>query len=431
MLRRQILGRWYSPLFTLTPWRETLHLLADLPLGIAWFTIAITLLSVSAGMAITIVGLPLLAVTVLVGRWFGAIDRARSRALLGDDPLAPVPFRIDGTPWQKFRNAMSDVPGWKGLLYGLVMLPVGIATFTIAVVTWSLAIGLTTLPTYAWALPESAESGQFRFSDSYVLYGWGRVGASIATGVVGLLLLALAPRIIHALARGDRWLIRTLLSPSPEALLASRVSQLERSRDASVDSAAGELRRIERDLHDGAQQRLVSLAMNLGIAKDRLGADQDPHTVELVTRAHDEAKQAIGELRDLVRGIHPAVLTDRGLDAAVSALAARCPVAVQVQSNLGRRLPPAVEATGYFVVAEALTNIAKHSRATRASVTLAERDGRLTIQIFDDGVGGIVEDGSGGLRGLRDRVTSVEGQLRIASPIGGPTTIIVEVPCGS
>jgi signal transduction histidine kinase len=200
-----------------------------------------------------------------------------------------------------------------------------------------------------------------------------------------------------------------------------------------VESADSQLRRIERDLHDGAQQRLVSLAMDLGIAKDRLAADGDPRSAELVARAHDQAKQAIVELRDLVRGIHPAILTDRGLDAAVSSLASRCPVPVTVSFELDqyRRLPPPVEATAYFVIAEALTNVAKHSHATSASVHLRELTGTLVLEVCDDGVGGALNDHGGGLQGLRDRVAGAEGELRISSPVGGPTVLVVELPCGS
>ncbi|HRE00026.1 MAG TPA: histidine kinase, partial [Ilumatobacteraceae bacterium] len=219
--------------------------------------------------------------------------------------------------------------------------------------------------------------------------------------------------------------------------LRQRVSQLTVSRDASVEGASTELRRIERDLHDGAQQRLVGLAMDLGLARDRIERGEDPERVaEMVTRAHDEAKLAIGELRQLVRGIHPQVLTDRGLDAALSALAARSPVPVDIDVRLATRPPGAVEAAAYFVVAESLANIAKHSRATRASVRVAEQqrpaDGRwVTVEIYDDGVGGASEHPGGGLAGLRDRVEAVEGRLRISSPDGGPTVLAVELPCGS
>lgn len=423
--------RIYGPLLSARPWRQTAHLLADLPLGIAWFTIAVTLLSVGGGLAVTIVGLPLLAFSVLAGRWLGAVERGRARALLDDRSTPPLPFRRRGTAIKTMFAALGDATGWKALAYGMIMLPWGIVAFTVVVTVWSIAIGGAAYPLYAWALPNEG------FGDNYVLLGWGRVGYVLLVTMVGWWLLALAPRVVAGLALVDRALVRGLLAVDPEVALAARVSELEEIRDASVESAAGELRRIERDLHDGAQQRLVSLAMNLGIAKDRLersgtdGGEVDPRTAELVGRAHDEAKQAIAELRDLVRGIHPAVLTDRGLDAAVSALAARCTVPVELRSELTRRYPAAIEATAYFVVAEALTNVAKHSAARRAGVRLSERDAQLIVEINDDGVGGASAEAGGGLRGLNDRVRAVEGRLRIASPAGGPTSIIAELPCGS
>jgi len=422
--------RLMAPLLSPRTWRETAHLLADLPVGIALFTWTVTMLSLGLGLAITIIGIPLLALTVVSGRWIGAMERGRARWFLDDDPPSPPPVPHASGAWQRLRFGLTDRFGWKGLAYGAVMLPWGIITFTVAVTLWSLALGLTTLPLFDWALPD----GGFEFG-SYRLAGLGLVGAYALTFAVGVSFLAIAPRAIHAMAEGDRRLVRLLLSPDPNQVLEQRVSQLEVSRDASVESAAGELRRIERDLHDGAQQRLVSLAMNLGIAKDRLDASDDPKAAELVGRAHDDAKQAIAELRDLVRGIHPAVLTDRGVDAAVSALAARCAVPVALESDLRRRLPAPIESTAYFVVAEALTNVAKHSGATRAIVRL--RDGALTggdrlmVEVHDDGHGGASTSAGSGLGGLHDRVLAVEGRLTVISPPGGPTSIVAELPCGS
>ena len=425
--------RLVTPLLSPRTWRETAHLLADLPVGIALFTWTVTMLSLGLGLAITIIGVPLLALTVVSGRWIGMFERARAQLFLGDDqPPAPAPAPLPSTggPWQRLRVALTDGAGWKGIAYGAVMLPWGIVTFTAAVTLWSLALGLTALPLIDWVLPD----GGFEWG-TYRLTGMGLVGAHAGSFVVGVSLLAVTPAAIGALAEGDRRLVRLLLSPDPTKVLEQRVSQLQVSRDASVESAEGELRRIERDLHDGAQQRLVSLAMNLGIAKDRLEADGDPRAAELVGRAHDEAKQAIAELRDLVRGIHPAVLTDRGVDAAVSALAARCSVPVTLDSDLRRRLAPAVESTAYFVVAEALTNVAKHSGATRAIVRLRDElltgGDRLVIEVHDDGAGGASAATGSGLRGLHDRVLAVEGRLTITSPPGGPTSIIAELPCGS
>ena len=259
--------------------------------------------------------------------------------------------------------------------------------------------------------------------------GWNAFGFALGLTIIDLFLLAATPRVTNVLAKFDQLLIRSLCSTSPKGLLNQRVKALEESRSASVQSAASELRRIERDLHDGAQQHLVSVAMQLGMVKERLSDETDPETVELITSAHRDAKQAIVELRDLVRGIHPTVLTDRGLDTAVSALAARSPIPVDVQNDVTERLPQAVEATAYFVIAESLTNIAKHSQATQATVRLSKEMNRIVIEVTDDGIGGAQDGTEGGLRGLRDRVRSIEGDMTISSPLNGPTRIIVNLPC--
>ena len=207
------------------------------------------------------------------------------------------------------------------------------------------------------------------------------------------------------------------------------MSALEESRSASVTGAANDLRRIERDLHDGAQQHLVSVAMQLGIAKEKLLDGSNPEVAEIIDAAHKDAKDAIAELRNLVRGIHPTVLTDRGLDAAISALAARSPIPVQVRYELTERQSMTVEATAYFVVAEALTNVAKHSNASSAQVRVYSKESAIVIEVSDDGKGGAVEGSAGGLRGLHDRVRSVEGKMELSSPDGGPTKVVVELPC--
>ncbi|MDO8403130.1 MAG: sensor histidine kinase [Pseudomonas sp.] len=418
------LRQWYSPYAHARVWKDSAHLLLDLIVGALLFSYAVTMLSTSFGMAVTLVGLPLLAVTLVSGRWIAAAERARVRALLGTELAAWPPLPPVSSWWQRMVQRFKDDAGWKAMAYSVVMLPWGIVTFTVTVVLWSVAWSMALLPLFGWALP-GMDTGAFHPTLA------GRIMLSLLGSVLGWLLVVALPRVMHALAAVDVALARALLSPSASAALQQRVSDLQESRDASTESAALELRRIERDLHDGAQQRLVSVAMNLGMAKDRLGEIDDPRARELVSQAHDEAKQAIVELRELVRGIHPAVLTDRGLDPAVSALAARCPVVITVQSDLARRLPATVEAAAYFVVAEALTNIAKHSRATEGTVRLVDRGDTLVVEVHDDGAGGAVATKGSGLHGLADRVKAVDGRMRIASPDGGPTTLIVELPCGS
>jgi signal transduction histidine kinase len=195
-----------------------------------------------------------------------------------------------------------------------------------------------------------------------------------------------------------------------------------------MDAMLAERRRIERDLHDGAQQRLVSLAMNLGMAKEKMASDPDAAR-ELVAASHDEAKQVLSELRELVRGIHPAVLTDRGLDAAISSIAGRCPVPVTIDVNLDARPSEGIEATAYFIVAEALTNVAKHSGATMAAVRINQHGDRLLIEVGDNGHGGAVVQRDSGLGGLADRVAALDGRFMVSSPPDGGTWVVAEIPC--
>lgn len=424
------LVRWYRPVFQARTWKETAALLACLPLGIAWFTILVTGLSVSAGLLITLIGLPLLVATVAFGRVIGVVERGKARALLGVD-LPPFPkqrARPGDSWWKQAWRRAGDGPSWRGVAYGFLALPLGILWFALAVTLWSVTLGTALWWVFVWIPGNSV----FRINAGYVLEGWGRLGVAAGYTFVGLLMLALTPRIIHGLAAAERGIIRSMLSPSDESLLANRVEELTISRDASVEGSSTELRRIERDLHDGAQQRLVALAMDLGMAKERLARDDDPSgAYELVGRAHDEAKAAIGELRNLVRGIHPQVLTDRGLDAALSALAARSTVPVTIDVNLLERPPAAIEACAYFVVAESLANLSKHSGATKASVRVEQFGPSLLIDVRDDGRGGAVEHPGGGLSGLRDRVAAVEGTFNLSSPKGGPTVVHVELPCAS
>ena len=196
-----------------------------------------------------------------------------------------------------------------------------------------------------------------------------------------------------------------------------------------MSAADQDRRRLERDLHDGAQQRLVSLAMTLGLAQQKLATDPE-QGARLVSEAHEEAKRALQDLRDLARGLHPAILTDHGLEAALPALAARCPIPTRVDIAVSPRPIPAVESAAYFVVAEALTNVARYSQATNVLVTARREANQLTIEVRDDGIGGARVTPGGGLAGLTDRVEALDGRLTVSSPGGGPTVVHVEVPCG-
>jgi len=223
---------------------------------------------------------------------------------------------------------------------------------------------------------------------------------------------------------------RWLLGRTQQAEMDERVGQLETRRAAAIDSAETERRRIERDLHDGAQQRLIAVAMDLGLARTQM--TQDPaRAAELVATAHDDVKAALKELRDLVRGIHPVILEDRGLDAALSAVVARAVVPVQLRVDVPLRPPASVESAAYFIVSEALVNVDRHAGARSAVVEITRHRDRLTIAVTDDGMGGADPTGGTGLAGLAERVAGLDGWMQVISPPGGPTTVLVEVPCGS
>ena len=422
---RGVVGHLFRPLIEARTWKGTAHLLLNLFFGIVWFTLIITGLSVGFGSLITLIGIPVLIGTLLFGRVIGAVERARCRWLLDTAVASPFhPLGGTGSLWDRFKAIIGDGAAWKALAFGLVSLPFGVLTFVVTVVLWSVGLTGVTFPLYGWALSQGEGGLQLGLAE--------RVVVSVLYGLLGLGVLVATPYIVRAMAAVNRLLVTGLLGPSGSAELQRRVEELSGSRDASVDAAEAERRRIERDLHDGAQQRLVALAMDLGLAKDRLERGEDvTTTTALVGQAHDEAKRAITELRELVRGIHPAVLADRGLDAALSSLAARCPVPVNLEVALSERLPAPIETTAYFVVAEALTNVAKHSRASTAWVRVAAHGPSMTVEVTDDGVGGAAVERAGGLAGLVDRVRAVEGTLRLASPPGGPTTLLVELPCGS
>jgi signal transduction histidine kinase len=243
-------------------------------------------------------------------------------------------------------------------------------------------------------------------------------------GIAGLLV---APWLTAGVASLDARAGRALLGPSRAEELEHRVEQLTQTRAGVVDAADAERRRLERDLHDGTQQRLVSLAINLGMARAQAGTAEQAH--QAIAEAHEEAKAALAELRDLIRGLHPAVLEDRGLDAALSGIVARTPLPVRLTVDMDRRPAPVIEAVAYFVVSEGLANIAKHSQASEAAVFVQRSGGRLHVIVTDDGVGGADPSRGTGLAGLARRAASVDGTFEIDSPPGGPTLLTVDLPC--
>jgi signal transduction histidine kinase len=395
-LRSRVAAAWSAE----RTWSAALHLWLSAVLGPLWFAV---LCSGLAFMVFPPVGLPAAVGAVALARQGAIMERGRVRVLLGVDisePYLPLP---EGSPGRRLRAAASDPATWRDLAAMLLLLPIGIVAVA-ALALPALAVAALTLP--AWD---------------------GVSTISILAALVGLLVLPFLPFAWRGLATAHEALLRGLLGPT-RASLSARVATLADSRARAVDAAEAERRRIERDLHDGAQQRLVALAMDLGMAKERFATDPQGAR-ELVEQAHDEAKRALVELRDLARGIHPAVLTDRGLDAALSSLAGRSPVPVEVDVRLDRRPPPTIEAAAYFVVAEALTNVARHSAATAATVSVVRDGDRLVVEVGDDGVGGARVSRGSGLRGLEDRLAAVDGRLLVTSPPGGPTCIRAELPC--
>jgi signal transduction histidine kinase len=440
---RNPLGRALRAPFELRTWKDTAHLLLNLPVGIATFTIIVTGFALGFSLLITLIGIPILLALVYVSRWMGTFERVRAALLL--DAEVPKPYRPDppkDTWWRVYVSRATDPATWIEMAYHLLLLPIGTITFTIIVTFWSLGLSLILFPLFGWWLPNGVHVFDswltLTVTDSPLTIQLGNVSSTIHWIIdtpieyaviifLGVVVLFLTPWVTRGLAHGNRALVRGMLGRD----VTERVRELTASRSAAVDLAAEDRRQIERDLHDGVQQRLVSLAMDLGRAKEKLDTDPD-RAKELVDEAHEEAKRAITEVRDLARGIHPAVLTDRGLDAALSALAARSPVPVDVQVSVAERPPASVEAAAYFVVSEALTNVAKHARASKASVTVRRaEDGWLTIQVQDDGVGGAAIVEGSGLAGLRDRVGALDGELHLLSPTGGPTVLQVEIPCTS
>jgi signal transduction histidine kinase len=404
-------------------WLALAHHLTGVFIGIAICVLVVVGLFFGVGLVpIMLIGFVFIGFTMRCAELFARFERRRFAFFLG----APIPvwpasarvgYRWGLVPrWKKF----SERATWCEIGYALARLPISLLTAAVSLFVWSLGLVLLTLPLYGPALP----SGGIVLG-STVLRG----APTLASGAaIGLVLLLAAPWVTRGLAAADAAIARSLLAPPTD--LTARVAELERSRERVVDAAETERRRIERDLHDGAQQRLVALAMELGRAKAKLADDVDAAKV-LVDQAHAEAKAALTEIRDLVRGVHPPVLTDRGLDAALSGLAARCPVPVDVSVDVPVRPRPAVEAVAYFVVAEALTNVAKHSRASHAAVVVEGHGypGTLNIVISDDGIGGADPRGAG-LTGLADRIAGVDGRLTVESPPGGPTIVSAVLPCG-
>ncbi|MEU4685261.1 sensor histidine kinase [Streptomyces xinghaiensis] len=415
-------------------WREFLYLLLNLPMALVMFVFAVSMTATGLGLLVTFLGVPVLAAALAGCRALGAVERGRARTLLDLDVGAPAPVRPEAPGMFAWVGALlKSGVSWRHLLYAVVHFPWAVFSFSVAVSLWTSGWSLLLYPLWFRFLPDGAGPSGIQ------LYGDGRGNTFyldtpfeiLLTGAAGLLVVLATPWVFRGMTMVDRGLVAGLLGPSR---LAARVSELESGRGTVVDTAAADLRRIERDLHDGAQARLVALAMDLGLAREKLLEDPQA-AAKMVDEAHGEVKTALRELRDLARGIHPAILTDRGLGPALSHLAARCTVPVTVTTDLPHRPAPAIEGIAYFTVSELLQNISKHSGARRATVDIWRAGDRLMLQVSDDGTGGATAamsaDGPApgtGLAGLAERVEAVDGVLAVDSPAGRGTVVTAELP---
>ncbi len=393
-------------------WRELVYVALCLPIGLFWGFWLLFAIGLGLALSFVLVGIPMLVVVMLIWRRVATWERERAALVLGAPIAQPyVDLPREGA-WRRLWARLRDRATWKDLGWFGVLATAGAVAGLVLIALWSAALVLLTLPITASTFPEGTTIGDASLPLAFAL----------AAG--GLLVAVIALCAARPLATGIAALARALLGPDVE----EQVARLEHSRASAVDATDSTLRRIERDLHDGAQHRLVAIALDLGRAREKMA--DDPAAAEpLIAQAHEETKRAMAELRDLVRGIHPSILTDRGLDAAVSALAGRSPVPVSVHVELAGRPPAAAETAAYYVVAEALTNVAKHGDANEAEVRIDHRDGALVVAIHDDGQGGAARTPGSGLEGIGQRVDALGGSLEIDSPAGGPTTLKAVIPC--
>jgi signal transduction histidine kinase len=417
--------------FTRRTWSELLYLVVGFPLAALGLVYVGLTMAVGIVLAITFVGLAIIALSLRGARGLGGIQRGVARRLLGLAIADPEPFAARPGFLGWLQSALRDRTGWRAVAYVVVKVPLAVFGFLFAFSVWWDALACLATPLWAARSQGPPVWGPVRsfFGSGYFQNGGFFHGVGMF--VVGAVLLFIAPWITRLTVFLDRLLMQGLLAPDA---VTARLRTLEEARARTVDTSAATLRRIERDLHDGTQAQLVALAMRLGMAKEKLADDEhlDLNGVrQLIDDAHRGAKEVIVELRDLARGIHPPAL-DTGLEGALATLAARSTVPAELTVSLVDRPSPAIEAIAYFCVAELLANVAQHARASRAVVTCAQHGVWLRVVVRDDGVGGAhlsrVGSSSSGLAGLTDRVHTVDGRLHIVSPPGGPSVVSVDLP---
>jgi len=392
-------------------------------LSLVVMILLVTGLATGVGLVVVVVGVPLLVATLLLARGYGVVERLRLRAQLGVVVPSPAPGPGPAYHPRTWWPWLRDARAWGAVAHAVLTT---LLVWTAGSIALALTAGALVVPVAPLSGPVSARH-LLVLAPLAVLALW---VSALVVQVTTLAQVRMGRVLLGGRSRAEAE--RAARAAEQRATVAEgRAEHLRETRSAAVVAADEERRRIERDLHDGAQQRLVALGVELGVA--RRAASQDPGVATAaLASAHGEVKEVLAELRDLVRGVHPAVLTDRGLDAALSALAARSPVPVDVDADgIGSAVGPQAQAAAYFVVAEALTNVAKHAGATRAAVRATVHGDRLRVEVSDDGNGAAEAAPGGGLDGLRRRVEALDGTFDLVSPAGRGTVLTVEVPCAS
>lgn len=404
--------------------RDSVFVLASFPLAIAAFVVVVTGVSLGAGLLITFLGLPVLAGTLVLSQGLGDLERRRFAAAGRPLPVT-APLRSDRRGLARVFARLRHGQSWLDLLHGFLRFPVSIFTFVMVVTWWAVALGGVTYGVWQRFLPE----GDTSLADLLGFPGtMAEIALNTAIGVVFLLALPFVVRAMFALERG---LAYATLGATHAARLREQVDALTTSRSAAVDAEADTLGRIERDIHDGPQQRLLRTSMDLQAAQRRLAEDDTPAARALVDEAVLQVQESVAELRALSRGIAPPVLADRGLEAALSAAAGQSPIPVRLRVDLdGERLSRPRENAAYFVVVEALTNAAKHSGANEIDVEVTLAGGTVHVRVADDGAGGAHLGKGHGLSGLADRLAGLDGTLQVVSPDGGGTVLTASIPVG-
>ena len=401
--------------------KRAVYLLLSLGLGTTWFVILVVGLSTGIGLLITLLGIPILIGVLYATRPMADVERALVAGLLDERTVGRYRRPAREGAWPAISARLAEPQTWKDTAYLACQFPLGIIWFVLTAIAIALPPSLILAPAYFW-IPEDGIDVAFWHVDQW----W----EAIALVPIGVLLLVPARYLVDGMGIAHAHWARLLLHSEPDPELAAEVVDARSAQARIIAAADAERRRIERDLHDGAQQRLVALSLKLGMARKRLGDHPDDTALRLVDEAQEESRAALVELRDLARGIHPSVLTDRGLPAALHELAGRSAVPTEVVEVPDVRLDPPVESTAYFVVAECLANLGKYARASEATVRVRCEVGRLVVEVVDDGVGGAEAGRGSGLRGLADRVSALSGSLEVASPPGRGTRVRAEIPLG-